>query len=50
MSGENMYYLMHDEEIVAVVEIEEISGSITRVSSKVRKELLPPGGIFSAKY
>ena len=47
MSGEDLYYLMHKDDIVTIVEIDQISGSITKVASKVKKELLPLGANLS---
>jgi hypothetical protein len=50
MIGSNrngLYYLMHKDDIVTMVEIDPVSGQITRVGTKVRRELLPPGGSMS---
>lgn len=47
MSGENLYYLMHKDKIVTVVEIENVSGNIIKVSPKMKKDLLPLGGNLS---
>ena len=43
-SGSGLYYLLHKDDIVTMVEMDPVSGQITRVGTKVRKELLPPGG------
>ncbi len=48
MSGnKDMYYLMHENDVAAMVKLDEISGSMVEVSSRVRTELLPPGGNLS---
>lgn len=46
-SGSGLYYLLHKDDIVTMVEMDPVSGQITRVGTKVRKELLPPGGSMS---
>lgn len=48
MHNEQFYYLMHQDDVVALLSIDNISGSIVKVGKKVRKELLPPGGNLSA--
>ncbi len=47
MNDEIIYYLMHKNEVVTVLTIERISGSIVKVSNNVKKELLPLGGKHS---
>lgn len=49
MSGSNQFYLMHKNDIVTVVELDEISGSMTKIAPKVQRGLLPPGGNLSAE-
>ncbi len=49
MSDEGFYYLMHKNDIAAVLTIDEISGNIIKVGKRVEKSLLPPGGSLSAE-
>lgn len=44
MSGRQIYYLMHKNDVVTMIEIDEVSGSIIDVAHQIKKELLPPGG------
>lgn len=48
MSFNNLYYLMHKNDIAAGIEIDEVSGHIIKVAlGMYDKELLPPGGRLS---
>lgn len=46
--SERMFYLMHKNDRVTVIAIDEVSGAITKVSSNARQELLPLGGRLGA--
>lgn len=46
--SENMFYLMHKNDRVTILAIDEISGAITKVSPSARQELLPLGGRMGA--
>lgn len=48
MSGENVYFLMHGNDVVTTLEMERVSGSIIKVASKIQKDLLPLGGNLSS--
>ena len=44
MSNELLYYLMHENEIVCLLFMDEISGQIIKTGTRVNQKLLPPGG------
>ena len=48
LMAESMFYLMHKNDRVTVVVIDEISGAITKVAPNARQELLPLGGCMGA--
>ena len=44
MVNENLYYLMHENDIVCLLFMDEVSGRIMKTGTKVNQELLPLGG------
>lgn len=44
MSPENIYYLMHRNDIVTTLSFDKVTGSVLSVGKKCRTELLPLGG------
>lgn len=49
MRNEQIYYLMHKNDIVTTLSFDETSGTLMNVGKKVNKELLPPGANLSEK-
>ena len=47
MNHEQIYYLMHRNDIVTTLSIDEETGHIVAIGKLKRKELLPPGGSMS---
>lgn len=50
MNKERDYYLMHRNEIVTVLSMDEVSGSILRVGKLGNQDLMPLGGRQSQEY
>lgn len=48
MRFQNLYYLMHRNDVVTGLELEPVSGSIIKISKKQNKDLLPPGAGVSS--
>ncbi len=49
MNG-NIYCLMHRDEVVCMLELDEASGDIIKISKNVKKDLLPLGARLSGDY
>ena len=49
MKFQNLYYLMHRDDFVAGLELEDVSGSIVKISKEQNIDLLPPGGRMSSE-
>lgn len=49
MNHQQIYYLMHKNDIVTTLSFDDISGVLLNVGKKVRKELLPLGANLSEK-
>lgn len=47
MNHEQIYFLMHRNDIVTTISFDRITGSIAAMGKKVNRELLPPGGNMS---
>lgn len=48
MKFQNLYYLMHRNDFVASLELDDVSGSIIKISKAHNVDLLPPGGRLSS--